>query len=66
MNFAQDLVVDTTRIREELGYQESIEPGEALERTIEWELANMPDELPPNRFDYEAEDAALPNLTLGI
>jgi len=66
MDFAQDLVVDTTRIREELGYQESIEPGEAIERTVEWELANMPDELPPNRFDYEAEDTALPNLTLGI
>jgi nucleoside-diphosphate-sugar epimerase len=66
MDFAQDLVVDTTRIREELGHQESVEPGEAIERTVEWELANMPEELPPNRFDYEAEDAALPILTLGI
>ena len=66
MDFAQDLVVDSTRIREELGYRETVEPGEAIERTVEWELANMPDESPPNRFDYEAEDTALPNLTLGI
>jgi nucleoside-diphosphate-sugar epimerase len=66
MNFAQDLVVQTTRIRQDLSYRELIEPGEAMARTVEWELANMPDELPPNRFDYETEDAALPDLTLGI
>lgn len=66
LNFSQDLVVDTTRIRAELGYRELVDPSEAMERTVEWELANMPDELPPNRFDYEAEDAALPDLTLGI
>jgi nucleoside-diphosphate-sugar epimerase len=66
LNFEQDLVVDTTRIREELDYREPVEPVQALERTVEWELANMPDELPPHRFDYEAEDAALPDLTLGI
>ena len=66
LNFAQDLVVDTTRIREELGYRELVEPAEAMERTVEWELANLPDELPPNRLDYEAEDLALPDLTLGL
>ena len=56
----------TTRIRADLGYREPIEPDEAIGQTIEWELANLPDELPPNRFDYEAEDAALPDLTLGF
>jgi nucleoside-diphosphate-sugar epimerase len=66
LNFGQDVVVDTTRIREELGYREPVERDEAIRRTIEWELANLPDELPPHRFDYEAEDAALPDLTLGI
>ncbi len=66
LNFAQDLVADTTRIRDELGFRESVEPAEAMARTIAWEVANLPDELPPNRFDYDAEDAALPDLTLGI
>jgi nucleoside-diphosphate-sugar epimerase len=66
LDFAQHLVADTTRIREELGYREPVELGEAMERTVEWELANLPDELPPHRLDYEAEDAALPDLTLGI
>ncbi len=66
LNFAQDLVADTTRIRDELGFRESVEPEEAMARTIAWEVANLPDELPPNRFDYDAEDAALPDLTLGI
>jgi nucleoside-diphosphate-sugar epimerase len=66
LDFAQDLVVDTARIRDELGYREPVGPEEAIRRTVEWELANLPDELPPHRFDYEAEDAALPDLTLGI
>ncbi len=66
LNFAQDVVVDTTKIRQELGYQEPISPGEAMERTIEWELAHMPEEMPGHRLDYEAEDEALPDLTLGI
>ena len=66
LNFAQDLVVDTARIREELVYREPIEPEEAMRRTIEWELASMPEELPAHRLDYEAEDEALPDLTLGI
>ena len=66
LNFAQSLVVETGRIREELGYRERIGFEEAMGMTVQWELANMPDELPPHRFDYQAEDAALPDLTLGI
>jgi nucleoside-diphosphate-sugar epimerase len=66
LNFAQDLVVDTARIRADLGYVEPVDPDEAIRQSMEWELANLPDELPPNRFDYEAENAALPDLTLGI
>lgn len=66
MDFAQSLAVDTSRIRRELGYREPVAWEEALSRTIEWELAAMPEELPPHRFDYDAEDAALPDLTLGI
>ncbi len=66
LDFAQDLVADTTRVREELDYREVVGNEEAMERTVEWELADLPDELPPHRFDYQAEDAALPDLTLGI
>jgi len=56
---SQDLVVDTTRIREELGYREPIPQREALRRTIAWERANPPKEIDPSMFDYGAEDAAI-------
>ncbi|NIA26056.1 MAG: NAD-dependent dehydratase [Gammaproteobacteria bacterium] len=65
-DFSQSLEVDTSRIRTELGYTEPVPFVEAMRRTVEWELANMPDELLPHRFDYAAEDEALPDLTLGI
>jgi nucleoside-diphosphate-sugar epimerase len=52
----QDLVLDTSRIRDELGYQEVVDERTALERTIEWERANPPDDF---EVDYDAEDAAL-------
>jgi nucleoside-diphosphate-sugar epimerase len=66
LNFGQDLVVDTARIRRELGYHELVEQRPALEATIQWELDNLPDDMPNHPIDYEAEDAALPDLTLGI
>ncbi|MGH3111604.1 MAG: NAD-dependent epimerase/dehydratase family protein, partial [Gaiellaceae bacterium] len=37
IEFAQDYVVDSSRIREELGYAEVVEERTALERTIAWE-----------------------------
>jgi nucleoside-diphosphate-sugar epimerase len=63
-DLTQDFVVDTTRIRGELGYEEQVAPDEALRRTIEWERANPPGPEHPfpgfeDRFDYAAEDAAL-------
>jgi nucleoside-diphosphate-sugar epimerase len=54
----QDYVVDSTRIREELGYDEIVDPDEAIRRTIEWERAH-PGPVDPARFDYAAEDAAI-------
>ena len=59
MDTTQDLLVDTTRIRHELGYREPIELNEALARTISWERANPPTEIDARQFDYAAEDAAL-------
>jgi nucleoside-diphosphate-sugar epimerase len=55
-NFEQDFVVDSSRIRDELGYAEVVDERTALERTIEWERANPP---PGFEVDYDAEDAAL-------
>lgn len=56
-NFAQDWLLDTTRIRNELGYSEQVSPLEALQRTIAWERANPPSDIDPREFDYAAEDA---------
>ena len=55
----QDMVVDTSRIRRELGYAERVDLEEALRRTIAWERANPPKEIDPKEFDYAAEDGFL-------
>jgi nucleoside-diphosphate-sugar epimerase len=41
-NLDQHWIVDSTRIREELGYQESVDRREAIRRTIAWERASAP------------------------
>ena len=61
-NLMQHWSADSTRIRAELGYEEPIALDEALRRTIEWERANPPEQVDPNRFDYAAEDAVLQAL----
>lgn len=55
----QDYVVDSSRIRRELGYQEVAGEDEALQRTIDWELRNSPEPGSQPEPDYEAEDKAL-------
>ena len=62
VNTDQHLVVDTTRIREELGYREPVCRREALRRTIDWEREHPPEEFDPTLFDYAAEDALLAEL----
>jgi nucleoside-diphosphate-sugar epimerase len=59
MDTAQDLWVNTTRIRQELEYRESIDLSEALARTVSWERANPPQDIDPEQFDYATEDAIL-------
>jgi nucleoside-diphosphate-sugar epimerase len=54
----QNFVVDSSRIRTELGYGEVTDANEALSRTIEWERDNPPDAIDED-FDYAGEDAAL-------
>jgi nucleoside-diphosphate-sugar epimerase len=57
-NPEQEMVADSSRIREELGYREEIGREEAMQQTIKWERENSP-QLDPSRFDYAQEDAAL-------
>jgi nucleoside-diphosphate-sugar epimerase len=57
-DFDQHWSVDTTRIREELGYAERVDVESAIRRTIVWERANPPS-TPPAVIDYDAEDAAI-------
>lgn len=59
INAEQDIVVDSTRIRNELGYKETLPLEEAMRRTVEWERANPPTQIDPKAFDYAAEDAFL-------
>jgi nucleoside-diphosphate-sugar epimerase len=59
INAEQDIVVDTSCIRRELGYEERIDVEEALRRTVVWERANPPKEIDLKEFDYMAEDVIL-------
>ena len=59
INAEQDIVVNSSRIRRELGYQERVDVEEALRRTIAWERVNPPKEVDPKDFDYVVEDAFL-------
>lgn len=53
------LVTDTRRIRDELGYEEPVAELEALSQTLQWERSHPPVSLAPEQFDYGAEDRAL-------
>jgi nucleoside-diphosphate-sugar epimerase len=57
-------VVDSSRIRRELGYDEPVPRDEALERTINWERANPLTDIDPAEFDYAAEDVILSELAV--
>jgi nucleoside-diphosphate-sugar epimerase len=55
----QDLTVDTSRIRNELGYKEMTPARDAIKATIEWELENPPANIDPEDYDYRTEDEIL-------
>jgi nucleoside-diphosphate-sugar epimerase len=57
-NTGQHWTASSARIRHELGYEEPVEMGEAIRRTIRWEMENP---IVPGQFDYAAEDAAVAN-----
>jgi nucleoside-diphosphate-sugar epimerase len=54
-NTAQDLVVDSARVRSELGYREVVGRADALRETIAWEREHMPE----MAVDYAREDKLL-------
>ncbi len=62
INTAQHFVVDTTRVRKELGYTEPVSIDEALRRTVTWERAHPPEDYDPKVFNYSAEDIFLAEL----
>jgi nucleoside-diphosphate-sugar epimerase len=58
----QDFVLDTTKIRAELGYRERIDRDIAIRTTVEWLLANPPSPDQPAahlQLNYAAEDEFL-------
>jgi nucleoside-diphosphate-sugar epimerase len=61
-DWAHDLVGNSGKLRQELGYRETTPPDEAMARTVAWERTHPPDGVDPSRFDYAAEDAALASL----
>lgn len=59
INTAQNVIVDTSRIRQELGYSERIDLTQAFQRTIAWERDHFPEKIDPQQFDYATEDRIL-------
>lgn len=59
----EHIVLDTSRIRTELGYHDQVAFEPAIRQTVEWYLAHPPapggreERLLGDTFDYEAEDA---------
>jgi nucleoside-diphosphate-sugar epimerase len=53
LDFRQHWVVDSTRVRVELGFEEPTPTTAAVTATVEWELAHPPKSFP---VDYAAED----------
>jgi nucleoside-diphosphate-sugar epimerase len=54
----QDLVMDSTNLRSDLGYVEARTIEQGLRESIAWELTHSPVEGDPGAREYAAEDAA--------
>lgn len=62
MNWNQDFIVDSSKIRRDLGYTELISRNEALRKTIAWETDHPPDSPGAAHFGYSEEDAILADM----
>jgi nucleoside-diphosphate-sugar epimerase len=58
LNFGQNLVYDTSRIRRELDWAEVTAPEEAYRRTAEWESRVLGASARPSEEEYAAEERA--------
>jgi nucleoside-diphosphate-sugar epimerase len=61
-SFSQDFVLDTSRIRSELGYRELVPFDRGLTEMVEWMRAHPPgpgDPMAALKLDYELEDQVL-------
>ena len=59
---AQELILDSRRIREELGFREPVSPESGVRRAVEWMLRHPPtsdDPMGRLELDYHAEDGIL-------
>lgn len=56
-DFAQDLLIDTSLIRKELGYKEPTDYYDGLAESVEWYRENPPADMAGKSFNYSAEDA---------
>ena len=65
-NLDQHWVTDSSRIRQELGYEEWVNRDEALRKTISWERKHPPEAFSeadnPKLLDYTTEDEVLVTL----
>ncbi len=59
INAEQHIVVDSSRIRQELGYREHVDIDEAIRRTVEWERTHPPAQIDTSQLDYKLEDEYL-------
>ncbi len=59
----QQWVVDTQRLREDLGFEELISRDAAVQQAVAWERAHPPEQVNTALFDYAVEDAFLATLT---
>jgi len=62
LNLTQNLDMDSTRIRAELGYREVVGRIEALAQTAAWEREHPPSQIDPKQFDYATEDALIATI----
>lgn len=64
VDFRHDLVVDTSAIRRELGFEEVVSVEEGLKRTVAWQRTVCPTTTDLRQFDYGAEDKVLEEFGL--
>lgn len=62
INVDQHIVIDTAKIRQELGFKERVQLAEATRRTVRWEERNPMENIAPEMFDYAVEDELLAGM----